>query len=77
MCPRRLSKGSPWHNHYITQHKSAAAFATPVTNHSMHVPSTRTHHRFSLKIQESGGEDLKPVYAEEGITYMFIKVECV
>lgn len=43
----------------------------------MHVPSPRTHHRFSLKIQESGGEDLKPVYAEEGITYMFIKVECV
>lgn len=77
MCPRRLSKGSLGTT--TTSHStiSAAAFTAPVTHHSMHVPSTRTHHRFSLKIQESGGEDLKPVYAEEGITYMFIKVECV
>lgn len=29
--------------------------------------------RFSLKIQETAGDDLKPVYTEEGVTYMYIK----
>lgn len=29
--------------------------------------------RFSLKIQETDGDDLKPIYTEEGVTYMYIK----
>lgn len=38
------------------------------------LPVWCTLHRFSLKIQETSPEDLKPVYTEDGVNYVYIQV---